>query len=138
MASTTKVLFPWKSEYCVQHSGIDGQHQGLVELVNDLYAAMSGRRGRTAVNRILIGLTEHTKAHFSYEEQQMERVAYPGILQHKAFHCELLEEIERYVNAWSYDQSADVVELAAFLKDWLLDHIGNTDRPLAEYLSARR
>lgn len=137
MTATKKLFFPWKSEYSVQHAGIDGQHQRLVEIVNDLYAAMSEGQGRTLVGRILIGLTDYTKTHFSYEEQQMERVSYPGILEHKEHHRKLLQEVEVYVKGWSNNQTVSVVDLATFLKDWLLIHIGRTDRPLAEYLGTQ-
>jgi hemerythrin-like metal-binding protein len=138
MVSTQKVLFPWKSEYSVQDASIDSQHQRLVALVNDLYAAMAEREGRAAVHRILIGLTDYTRTHFSYEERQMERVGYPAIQQHKEYHRKLLQRVELYVEGWNLGQSVNIVELAAFLKDWLLNHIGQTDRPLAEYLRAQR
>ena len=121
----------------MQHAGIDGQHQRLVTLVNDLYAAMAEGQGRTAVDRILTGLSNYTKTHFSFEEQQMERVSYPAILQHKEHHRKLLQQVDLYVKGWSNGQELNVVELATFLKDWLLNHIGQTDRPLAAYLEAR-
>ena len=137
MVSTQKVLFPWKSEYSVQDAGIDSQHQRLVTLVNELYAAIAEREGRAAVDRILTGLTDYTRTHFSYEERQMERVGYPAIQQHKEHHRKLLQRVELYVEGWSLGQSVNIVELATFLKDWLLNHIGQTDRPLAEYLRAQ-
>lgn len=137
MALTTKVLFPWKSEYAVQHSGIDGQHQRLVGLVNDLYSAMSEGHGRTAVNHVMTGLTDYTKTHFSYEEQEMSRVAYPDIIQHKEHHRKLLQQVEVFAKSWSNGHTGSVVDLASFLKDWLVNHIGHTDRPLAKYLSAK-
>jgi hemerythrin-like metal-binding protein len=67
----------------------------------------------------------------------MERVGYPAIRQHKEHHRKLLQRVELYVEGWSLGQSVNIVELAAFLKDWLLNHIGQTDRPLAEYLRAQ-
>ena len=137
MISTKNALFPWKPEYSVQHTGIDGQHKQLVTLVNDLYAAMAEREGRAAVDRILKGLTAYTRTHFSYEEEQMERGGYPAIQEHKEHHRRLLQQVELYAEGWSAGQPVNIVELATFLKDWLLKHIGQTDRPLAEYLSTQ-
>ena len=135
MVLTQRIFFPWKPEYSVQHVGIDSQHQRLVGLLNDLFAAMTEGQGRTAVQRTLTGLANYTKSHFSYEEQQMEKVGYPAMPQHEEQHRKLLQQVDRYVQDWNDDQSVSAVELGTFLKDWLLNHIGQTDRPLAEYLN---
>jgi hemerythrin-like metal-binding protein len=135
MVITHKVFFPWKPEYSVLHPGIDSQHQRLVGLLNDLFAAMTEGQGRTAVQRTLTGLANYTKTHFSYEEQQMEKAGYPAMPQHQEQHRKLLQQVDRYVQNWNDDQSVSAVELGTFLKDWLLNHIGQTDLPLAEYLN---
>jgi hemerythrin len=81
----------------VNHLGIDSQHQRLVALVNDLYAAMAKGQGRAAVTPVLTGLIDDTKTHFSYEEQQMERASYPLVGEHRGHHGRLLQDVERYV-----------------------------------------
>ena len=137
MVNTKKTFFPWKTEYSVQHTGIDGQHQRLVAILNDLYDAMTDGQGRTAIGRVLKGLLDYTKSHFSYEEQQMQRCSYPALLHHKEEHRKLLQQVDQYAKEWNDTQSVSAVQLATFLKDWLLNHIGQTDRPLATYLRAQ-
>jgi hemerythrin len=137
MSATIKVFFPWKPEYSVHHPDIDRQHQRLALLVNDLHIAMAEGKGRLAVGRVLIELADYTKNHFSYEERQMERAGFPEVAQHKELHHKLLQQVGEYVKEWTEHQSVNVVEFSEFVKDWLLKHIGENDRPLAAYLTAQ-
>ncbi len=137
MTSTKKAFFPWKPEYSVHHPDIDRQHQRLAMLVNDLHIAMAEGKGRQAVGRVLTELADYTKNHFSYEERQMESAGFPAVAQHKELHHKLLQQVEQFVKEWKERESVNVVEVSDFLKDWLLKHIGENDRPLAAYLTAR-
>jgi hemerythrin-like metal-binding protein len=137
MISTNEVFFPWKPEYSVHDSVIDDQHRQLVALINDLYVAMAEGQGHTAVEPVLTRLTIYIRTHFWYEENKMERLDYPATMQHKEDHRKLLQQVELYVKGWSDHQSVSVLEIATFLKYWLSNHIGQTDRALAQYLTTQ-
>lgn len=137
MTPTKKVFFPWKPEYSVHHPDIDRQHQRLAALVNELHVAMAEGKGRQVVDHVMTELVDYTKNHFAYEERQMERAGFPEVAQHKQLHHKLLQQVGEYVKEWTEQQSINVVEFSSFVKDWLLKHIGENDRPLAAYLTAQ-
>jgi hemerythrin len=132
-----KEFFPWKPEYVVNHAGIDSQHKRLAAIVNQLYTAMAAGQGRAMVGPVLAELVEYTKTHFSYEEREMDRVGYPATAAHKELHRKLMQQVTDIVRKWKDGESVSVVEVADFLKDWLIKHIGENDRPLASHLSGR-
>jgi hemerythrin-like metal-binding protein len=134
MVPTVQVLFRWKPEYSVHHAGIDQQHQQLVALMNELHAAMTAGKGRTVLEKILTELVAYTRRHFAYEEEQMERAGYPSLRQHRELHRALTGQVEQYLRQWNAGQLTGGVELLSFLKDWLIKHILQTDRPLAAHL----
>lgn len=137
MLTTQKIFFSWKPEYNVNHPAIDRQHQRLCALMNELFAAMSEGKGRTAIGGVLKGLVDYTRTHFSFEEQEMARAGYTGLAQHKEYHRKLLQQVDEYVRQWEAGQSVMAVDLSEFLKKWLLDHIGQNDRPLAAFLDLK-
>lgn len=135
MNAKNTLLFPWKPEYCTGHVGIDGQHQKLAQFVNQLFAAMSTGQGREMTDRILVGLADYTKTHFEFEEKQMERFSYPDLPEHRRLHRQLLGQVDAYVRKAKAGQQVNAIELSHFLKAWLLHHIGQEDRELAQYLN---
>jgi hemerythrin len=132
-----KELFPWKPEYNTNHGGIDSQHKRLAAICNKLYAGMSAGQGRAMVGPVLTELVEYTKTHFAFEEREMDRVGYPVAAQHKELHRKLVKQVSEMANQWKDSEAISVVEVAEFLKNWLIQHIGENDRPLATHLSKK-
>ena len=127
-------LITWNSRYSVGIARIDAQHQRLVELINELHAAMLAGAGRQVVGKILDGLVEYTLSHFAAEEALMKRVAYPGYEQHKAEHLKLIEQVKLLKKKAQAGNAALTLEVAAFLNRWLVDHISNMDKKYSAHL----
>ena len=66
----------------------------------------------------------------------LERTNYPALPPHRAQHREFVNNVEQFqrdIDGGSTGQSALV---STFLKDWLTNHIKQTDRRYSEHLNA--
>lgn len=89
----------------------------------------------TPLQEALAGLMRQARDHFRREEEVMRVDGYPGLLDHKSEHDLLLAELSMLCRGLegSGRQWLDA-DLLASLKDWLLGHVLELDRDLAEFL----
>jgi hemerythrin-like metal-binding protein len=126
-------MIDWHERYEVGIAVIDGQHREMLELVNRLLAGLhTGREHEELVEtlRELVRATEHNIA--TEERLMQEHGLSPP--HHADAHTRLLEAIRRF------DLQLDPQGLAgsaSWLREWLLGHIDEDDRPFAEQLRAR-
>lgn len=126
-------MIPWLEHYAVGVAVIDGQHREMLELVNRLLAGLGeGREAGELVEtlRELVRATEHNIA--TEERLMQEHGLAPA--HHADAHTRLLEAIRRFDLRLDPDGLAGS---ASWLREWLLGHIEEDDRPLAELLRAR-
>jgi len=125
----------WDDSFSVGFEHIDNQHKELVKMVNDLYNACK----KGALNEDIVYLRtvskalEYARVHFSDEEEFMGKVSYPELGEHKKQHEDFIVEIKKSIKLFEYGKAAPI-ELANFLKDWLLNHIAISDKGYAPYL----
>jgi len=127
-------MFEWNPQYSVNIGSIDGQHQNLFRIAEELYAAMSTGRGKTALSRILDRLVQYTATHFAHEERLMRLHGYPDLAAHQAQHQALTKQVLSFQADFEAGQVAMTVQVLHFLKDWLLQHIARSDQKYAPYL----
>lgn len=123
-----------EERYRLGYPELDAQHAGLFELVNRLHEGVVSGVGRPALGELMARLRKETMLHFLQEESLMRRTGYPGLDAHKRLHDELarqVSELEAKHRGGSLVMSQSVMN---FLKDWLVHHILNEDRRLAEHL----
>ncbi len=105
---------------------IDDQHQQIFALIDTLGEMARGdEREQTgeAINRIV----SHTLAHFEFEEELMEQVAYPFLKVHKRLHDHFIQRLAGYTQR--FDAGEDIaVELEQFLSSWLRSHFAHEDK----------
>jgi hemerythrin len=130
-------LITWNDSLSVKVEEIDVQHRRLVELVNQLHAAMSQGKGREVMGQVLAGLLEYTRTHFTAEERIMIAQAYPGYRQQKAAHEALLQQVVDLRNAYLGGEAVMTMDVMTFLKTWLTDHMQGMDKQLGVYLNSR-
>ncbi|HLA83675.1 MAG TPA: bacteriohemerythrin [Thermoguttaceae bacterium] len=123
----------WKPFYSVGYTSLDDQHQQILEIINDLYAAMERGDDRQVVPRLLDRLFEYTKTHFAFEERILREHGYPDLESHKKLH-----EAMRSKTAGLRSHVGLVLgpDLLRFLKDWWLGHIQEEDQRYAPYVAA--
>lgn len=121
-------LFEWKDDYTVNVKRFDGEHKKLVSLLNELHDAMSQGQGRFVVQGVLQQLLDYTRQHFAAEESAMKSVAFDGLAAHAAEHRELTMKVEKFAADYNKGHTAITIDVLYFLRDWLENHILNTDR----------
>ncbi len=130
-------LITWGTEYSVGINSIDDQHKKLVGFVNDLNDAMAQRKGKDILEKILGGLVEYTKTHFAHEEQLFRAHGYPEATAHKMKHDDLTKKVLQFQQDLHAGKAVMSVEIMAFLKDWLLNHIKGTDMKYSAFLKGK-
>lgn len=115
----------------VGNSFIDQDHQKLVDLINQLHAAMAQGQGKDMLGKILAELVKYTREHFKREEEHMQRISYPGYAAHKQEHDKLIKEVVDLQNKFSAGNGMMSVQVSTFLRNWLVNHIMKVDKDLA-------
>lgn len=130
-------LFIWNEKYSVNISSIDEQHKTLVEIINEFHEKMSVEKNRAVIGEVLEKLISYTNYHFKFEEQLFSENGYLESAIHKATHSRLIEHVSNIKH--DFDNGKDVItfELMDFLKDWLGDHMLNTDKKYSQFLNSK-
>jgi len=129
------MIFEWSAEYEIGLPEIDAQHRGLVEMLNELYAAKQAGQGATAARSTIERLLQYTQEHFEAEEWAMKRAHYPGYALHHKQHQILTRQVVDMLGA---ADALPAFELLNFLSDWLKQHIGHCDREFGQYIRAQQ
>ena len=130
-------MFEWKPEYSVKIASIDGQHQNLFRMGEELYAAMSAGQGKAVLSKTLDRLVQYTKVHFAHEERLMRAHGYPGLEAHLVEHRALTQKVAAFQSEFENGKALMTVQLLNFLKDWLQHHIAESDQKYAPFLKER-
>jgi hemerythrin-like metal-binding protein len=107
----------------------------MLSRADDLAAAARSRQARKAAT-VLDSLIEATALHFAYEEEWMDRTAYPDRVAHRTAHDLFLQDLH---NSGQEIRASGVTPrvldwACGRLQHWLRFHIEKNDRPLARHL----
>jgi hemerythrin len=127
----------WKDELSVGISVIDKQHKELVNTINELHSAMSMGKGKEHLNEVLKKLTDYTKEHFKAEEGYMTKYGYPDYDAHKKEHNLFVEKVENFKRDFGLGKLLVSLEVMSFLRDWLVNHIANTDKKYTGFFNSK-
>jgi hemerythrin-like metal-binding protein len=129
-------LIVWKDRYSVGIEGMDQQHKKLVGLINELHDAMQAGRANEAVVKTLDGLVSYTLTHFGAEEALLKKSGYPGYEQQRSEHQKLVAQVKALQQKARAANLALSLEVSAFLRNWLIDHIVGVDKQYTAHLKA--
>lgn len=118
----------WNSGLETGQAEMDRQHRRLVELLNQLHEAMKSGKGADQVQSIVTGLGSYTRTHFQAEEALLRQRGWSGLTRHLMLHQDLLKQLGEFEESLRRNQRISTLELATFLKDWLMKHILQEDR----------
>lgn len=110
---------------------IDEQHRSLVSAVNRLNSALQSGQEKSVMRAQFDEVIALTAAHFETEGRLMAQSGYPDQRHHEHEHALLVDEAMRL--RARLDEGGELLALQ-IIKDWLLDHIAHSDKPLAKYL----
>jgi len=117
---------------------IDSQHETLIGLVNRLHETMLQGADKAAMDGLLSQLIEHTRTHFSYEEQLMSKTGYPEYEAHKSQHNRLMQHLEDLAEGYQNGELLLSFAVVLDLKGWATVHIEKSDKPLGAFLTSRK
>jgi hemerythrin len=130
-------LMKWdSSQFSVRVQKFDGDHKHLFTMVNDLYDAMQGGKGKAVLHQVLLGLVGYTQQHFAAEEVAMQRTGFPGMPAHVDEHRKLTAKVQAFLHEFEAGNALISIDLLMFLRDWLEKHIKVTDKQYAAHLVA--
>lgn len=125
----------WKETYNTGVEIIDSQHKKLIEIINNLYAAVKKGENKFIVSGLLDHLVDYTIRHFASEEELFENSNYPKIDSLKKNHLFFTSKIMES----KADQKSGSIILSLktidFLKDLIIQHILETDKEYAYFIS---
>ena len=123
-----EVLLEWSDKMKIGIPSIDGQHEQLVGMLNELYAGFKAGTARQVVGPVLNRLIQYTAMHFKHEEDIFDRINYSDAKRHKAEHANLVKRVLDVQAKFESNQDSVLSQdLMAFLRNWLMDHILGTD-----------
>ncbi len=114
----------WKPEYSVGHPEIDRQHKYLFELWIMLDSMKNQQDNRLSLEQALLSLFDYVEIHFSNEEEFL--ATHPEIDQHKTIHADFLAQTNTFMEDF-HNETLDLHTVVDFLRDWLIEHIVETD-----------
>lgn len=115
---------------------IDRDHRVLVDLLNRMHDACAAEDEEEAFG-VLEELSAYTEWHFAREESLMAIHGYEFSERHRDEHEELTRKVHDYINR-ALAGALRPRELAAFMTDWLMQHIVGADRHLGEAIVRAR
>jgi hemerythrin len=117
----------WTENLSVGIPRMDEHHMKLVELINQVFDAMSGD-ATTAVDSVLADLLDYTRYHFAEEEKLLAACSYPDLEEHQAVHRSMVKEVLDMRSRHLTDPaSVTASETLDFLSKWLMRHIIGKD-----------
>jgi len=127
----------WDETLDVGVSAFNEDHRRLVGFINDLHGGIVSGIGISQMTYILNGLIDYTKEHFGREEDLMSKHDYQDIKAHREEHYELMKKVSEFSDRLKEGQASFTLELMAFLKDWLVNHIKGSDMKYRDFFLAR-
>ena len=124
----------WKDRYNINFREIDAQHQGLLDLLNELSDNLDGRKHPDTVSHIFEALGDYAQTHFSSEERYMRAAGYPKLSQHCQEHVYFVNRVKELSRSYDPADPRVVDETATFLRDWYMNHIIKVDQEYGPFL----
>jgi methyl-accepting chemotaxis protein len=121
-------FFEWSDSLSVGVPAMDQHHKKLVDLINQLHAAMRQRQGRAAIGSALEELAKYVEYHFGAEEKLMRQHRCPGLEEQLTAHAGLVAKVTELRQQFATGQEGLGVEVLTMLKDWLVTHIQRKDK----------
>jgi len=129
-------LMEWNPTLSVNVSSIDHEHRALVGMINELQAGLQQQNSRETLQGILSRLTAYTMNHFGHEEKIMRELDYPGYARHKREHDAFVARVSEFRQGYTQGEVPLSAQIIDYLRDWLHDHIEQTDKQYSEAFNA--
>ncbi len=124
----------WNESLSVKIPSIDEQHKKLINLINGFYKNIMNQSSKEMMFDLIKSLKEYTVFHFSTEEKYMKQYGFSGYPSHKIEHEKFVEKVLDFEDRFKNGKLLLTVEVTNFIKDWVSNHIMNTDKKYSNFL----
>ena len=129
-------MYELKDEYLVGIESIDNEHRVLFEIADEIYQLCINEFVPDKFDNIaslIQRLKDYTKMQFEHEEAYMESIQYKRMFTQKVQHDNFRHKLETMdLEAIDDNQEEAIQDLLKFVTDWLVEHIMETDKRIAE------
>ncbi len=126
-----------QDKYTVNVRKFDDQHRKLVEIINEVFDAKKNHAGKGVILNILTQLSDYAKNHFADETMVLRENDYPDLETQKNEHANFVIKVNHFIQEFHADNMSLNDEMLDFLKNWLINHIMQTDKKYGTYLNER-
>jgi len=130
-------LMAWNAKLSVGVPRIDKEHQGLMDILNNLHDEMLKGKAKDVLAPLLDKLIQYTQNHFTYEETLFRLHSYPNAVAHKAEHDSLRQKAAQLQQGLKTSAAGISTDVMNFLRDWLVKHIQGTDMQYKAFFEAK-
>lgn len=130
----------WRDSYAIGIKEIDDEHKQLFAAIDKLFTACSQGKGKEEVGNTLTFLEDYTKVHFTDEQKLHIKYEYPEKNTHKDIHDNFLKDLDALKKQFK-EEGASVLFISTVNKkvvDWLIHHIGNSDKAFASFVKKQQ
>ena len=117
----------WRPDFNLGIKAIDDEHKKIVELINKLNSAIMHDEAEAEIGGILDEMTEYSNYHFKNEEALFSAKNFPFTEDHIALHKSFINKVKDYKSKFEAGQPV-TFRVLTFLRDWLTNHILDSDR----------
>lgn len=129
----------WTGKLATGVEEIDRQHRELIERANRLVNPPEQEKRGDTVGKTFRFLENYIVEHFEEEERLQRKYGYTGYQEHKRLHEEFMLQFEALRDrSMEEGITPDIsLELSRTVYEWLVEHIGQADRVMAEYIRSK-
>ncbi|MDQ7250803.1 bacteriohemerythrin [Dongia sedimenti] len=130
-------LVQWDATLAGLSSTIDAEHQGVMKLINDLYAAVNQGAGAADISSAFDAMMRYTQDHFDHEAALMQTRSYPDFDKHRKQHESFVKRLNRLHEEYRGGRGQAGSDLLNLLASWWQSHISTSDTQLAEFMRGK-
>jgi hemerythrin-like metal-binding protein len=123
-------LLEWRDEFATGISGIDFEHEELINSINAFYSRLTQRTEKHVLINILNEIYGAIYSHFMLEEKLMEKNGYDEYEEHRKDHMRLLDDIRDITTELEKTSEYDEDKLREKLGEWFSIHFKTYDARL--------
>lgn len=120
----------WNETYSIGIPLLDAQHQVLFDIANSIPETVDEKKARTCIVRLF----KYAREHFTAEEAEMRKIAYPKLDEHIRIHDALIEKLSDVAISPLDTDEANLV-LKRFVLHWIVDHIMMRDKDISRHIA---
>ena len=123
----------WNKELSIGNMMIDSVHKRLIDIYNEMIEFIQSEHNREDFAIILSKMTDYSLMHFKREEEYMNKMGYPALIDHRNDHKDYIYKVAMYNIDLASSIPPELDEVAAFIEKWWIHHILEIDTLYEKY-----